>query len=373
MSRTPGSGSSRLSRRTALVAAIGGGGALAAGAAGLAAMPSSAAVATHSAPRLREYWLQADSFWHNAVPNGTDHMMDIDYPAKAVSFWAIGFRAYAPQWKKLLHGDDQIGANTGIPGPTIRAAVGDTVRIHFRNNDSHYKFPHSLHAHGMRYAVGSDGAYIATEPHRPGTAVPYGQTYTYEYTVPASSVGTWPYHDHSVAQQIKKSSSGTQPSVNHGNDAMPGMAMGNGDAVMELNAQLGMLGVVAITDQYTAPVDKEFILVFHDAYADDIPSIAQDLDMFNGHAFLDNTPTFTAKVGERVRWRIVALGKEFHVFHLHAHRWSDGVRFVDSQVLGPSTSLTVEYTEDNPGDWLYHCHVTDHMMGGMVGRYNVTG
>ncbi|NUR62723.1 MAG: multicopper oxidase domain-containing protein [Catenulispora sp.] len=26
-------------------------------------------------------------------------------------------------------------------------------------------------------------------------------------------------------------------------------------------------------------------------------------------------------------------------------------------------------TEDNPGDWLYHCHVTDHMMGGMVGRY----
>ncbi|MEU7095650.1 multicopper oxidase domain-containing protein [Kitasatospora aureofaciens] len=24
-----------------------------------------------------------------------------------------------------------------------------------------------------------------------------------------------------------------------------------------------------------------------------------------------------------------------------------------------------------PGDWIYHCHVTDHMMGGMVGRYKV--
>jgi FtsP/CotA-like multicopper oxidase with cupredoxin domain len=46
---------------------------------------------------------------------------------------------------------------------------------------------------------------------------------------------------------------------------------------------------------------------------------------------------------------------------------------VDSQILGPSTTLTVEYTEDNPGDWLYHCHVTDHMSGGMVGWYKVSG
>jgi manganese oxidase len=42
-------------------------------------------------------------------------------------------------------------------------------------------------------------------------------------------------------------------------------------------------------------------------------------------------------------------------------------------VLGPSTALTVEYTEDNPGEWLYHCHVTDHMEGGMMGLYRVRG
>ena len=28
--------------------------------------------------------------------------------------------------------------------------------------------------------------------------------------------------------------------------------------------------------------------------------------------------------------------------------------------------------EDNPGDWLYHCHVAMHMMGGMIGRYTVS-
>ena len=45
-----------------------------------------------------------------------------------------------------------------------------------------------------------------------------------------------------------------------------------------------------------------------------------------------------------------------------------GRRARDAQILGPATTLTVEYTEDNPGDWLSHCHVTDHMARGMVGR-----
>jgi hypothetical protein len=70
-----------------------------------------------------------------------------------------------------------------------------------------------------------------------------------------------------------------------------------------------------------------------------------------------------------VQWWISALGKEFHIFHLHSNQGFQG--WVNSHILGPSTTLTVEYAEDNPGDWLYHCHVTDQMVGGMVGRYHV--
>lgn len=336
-----------VSRRGVLLATAGG----AAGAVALPALAGSAHAATpDSWGRVREYWLSVESFWHNPVPNGRDAVMGMTYKPEQTSYWALGYRAYTPGWGRPLPGDDSIGPNTGIPGPTIRAQVGDTVVIHLRNNDSHYKFPHSLHAHAMRYHPDSDGAYIAAQPDRPGTAIPYGGTYTYTYTAQPTSVGTWPYHDHSVAQPLKA----------------------DGDPVMEVGAQLGLLGVIAITDQHTPRVDREFVLAFHDLYADDIPTIAQDIDLFNGYAFLDNTPTFTARVGDRVRWRVIALGKEFHVFHLHGHRWSDGIRFVDSQILGPSTSLTVEYTEDAPGDWLYHCHVTDHMSGGMIGRYRVS-
>ncbi|WP_198359763.1 hypothetical protein, partial [Streptomyces fildesensis] len=64
------------------------------------------------------------------------------------------------------------------------------------------------------------------------------------------------------------------------------------DTVMEIGAELGLLGLLVVTDEKTPEVDREFTLLLHDAYTDDVPSLAQDLDMFNGGAFLDNTPTF---------------------------------------------------------------------------------
>jgi FtsP/CotA-like multicopper oxidase with cupredoxin domain len=57
---------------------------------------------------------------------------------------------------------------------------------------------------------------------------------------------------------------------------------------------------------------------------------------------------------------------------VHGHRWvgADGV-LTDAINLGPGTYATFDWVEDNPGEWLYHCHVPDHMEGGMVGIYEV--
>jgi manganese oxidase len=33
--------------------------------------------------------------------------------------------------------------------------------------------------------------------------------------------------------------------------------------------------------------------------------------------------------------------------------------------------MTAQFTEDNPGRWMYHCHVFSHMMMGMIGWYIV--
>ena len=36
-----------------------------------------------------------------------------------------------------------------IPGPLLRARVGDRLLVHFKNLDTLYKRPHSMHFHGV--------------------------------------------------------------------------------------------------------------------------------------------------------------------------------------------------------------------------------
>jgi FtsP/CotA-like multicopper oxidase with cupredoxin domain len=92
----------------------------------------------------------------------------------------------------------------GMMGPVIRAVVGDTIKVVFRNNT---RFPASVHPHGVFYAKNAEGA-----PYADGTsgqdkaddAVQPGDTYTYSWKVPeragpgpmdGSSV-MWMYHSH---------------------------------------------------------------------------------------------------------------------------------------------------------------------------------
>jgi FtsP/CotA-like multicopper oxidase with cupredoxin domain len=295
----------------------------------------------------KEFWIQAESFRRDLVPNGLDGMSGNTFTKTDTTYWALGYRAYTADFGAPLPAGGAIGDNSGIPGPVLRLNVGDTVKVHFRNADAHNQWPHSLHPHGVRYTPDSDGAWLATDPDKPGTAVAYGDTYTYTWKVLPSSVGTWPYHDHSMPQALE-----------HGGTPMP-----------EASATLGMFGVIVVEDASAPAADRENIVFFHDIY---LPTLVQQFNCVNGHAFIDNTPTFQAKVGDRVRWRVATLGDNFHVFHLHGHRWEFNGRYDDSVVFGPAATLTFDYVEDNPGDWLYHCHVAMHMMGGMIGRYTVT-
>ncbi len=262
------------------------------------------------------------------------------------SYWAIGYRSYTPGWGERLAASAAIGDNNGIPGPVLRGSVGDTIRVHFRNNDTHYNAPHSMHPHGVLYTPENDGAWFALDP-QPGAAVKVGESYTYEWQVRKNSVGTWVYHDHSIPFG-------------------PNM-------LMEYGAELGMFGFLVLTDASTPAIDQEFFTFIHDIYQADVSSLSQDYDCFNGRAYLGNTPTLNIGMNKRVRWHVGALGKEFHVFHLHGHRWlNESGKYTDTLHMGPALASSFDFVTDNPGKWLYHCHVTDHMMGGMVGMYIVS-
>jgi len=325
--------------------------------------------ATPPSSDVREYWIQADSMVWNLVPNGRDDMTGAAYTPLQTTYQPSVYRAYTPDWKETLPASGDIGMNDGIPGPIIRGRAGDKIVIHFRNNDFRHRSAHSIHAHGLRYDPGSDGLWAMSTPDAPGTAVQPGETCVYRFIVPRNAAGCWLYYDASMPELYLSKPFRPMHYLSQYMPAQPGDA---DEAYKYLAAQLGLFGMIVIEDPLAPAVDHENIVLFHDIYADDIFTLPQDFDCINGRCFIGNTPTFHARVGERVRWRIGSLGKENHVFHIHGHRWLSRGKFTDTLILGPASTGTSEYIEDSPGTWLYHCHVVEHMMRGMAGLYVVT-
>ena len=264
----------------------------------------------------------------NVVPNGRNAIERMRFPREETIFRTVVYRQYTRDFAKLIPNSP---GNRGIQGPLIRARVGDTILVHFRNLDTTFNRPHSMHFHGVHYRFGSDGSYIPGFSGA-GANVKPGQTFTYRLVAGKDSAGVWPYHDHSPS--------------------------------MDASISGGLYGALSILAPGEEAPDREFVVFLESQL---------EFMTINGRAFVGNTPVFRARVGELVQWDVLSLGDEFHTFHVHAHRWRtpDGaVR--DTQTIGPAESYKIRWREDARGTWLYHCHVEGHMMDGMIAIYRVS-
>ena len=63
---------------------------------------------------------------------------------------------------------------------------------------------------------------------------------------------------------------------------------------------------------------------------------------------------------------------DLHTPHWHGNTLttSMGMR-MDMAELLPGSMLVMDMIPDNPGTWLYHCHVNDHILAGMMMTYEV--
>jgi FtsP/CotA-like multicopper oxidase with cupredoxin domain len=281
--------------------------------------------------RTIDYWVAAVPTTWNIVPNGHDAIMGTPVSPADSIFPTVVYRRYSPKWRKPLQNASSSSSDgLMIPGPLIKARVGDKLRIHFKNMDTLRHDPHSMHFHGVHYKPSSDGAYLPGFSGRDAD-VKFGRSYTYKLTAGNDSAGIWPYHDHS-------------PSM---------MASIDG----------GMFGMLSILGRHEQAPDREFEVVF---------SPFGKFMAIDGRAFVGNTPVFHSTVGQLVQWDVMAMGSEHHTFHVHGHRWlTPGGIARDTQTVGPAESFRFRWREQDPGTWLYHCHVEDHMMRGMIGIYQV--
>jgi hephaestin len=81
----------------------------------------------------------------------------------------------------------------------------------------------------------------------------------------------------------------------------------------------------------------------------------------------------TVRQGQHVRWYLMSMGTEvdLHTPHWHGNTVvANGMR-TDVVSLLPAQMITADMTPDDPGVWLFHCHVHDHILAGMLTRYRV--
>jgi FtsP/CotA-like multicopper oxidase with cupredoxin domain len=234
---------------------------------------------------------------------------------------------------------DAWGYNGSCPGPTIQIQQGDRVRVIFEN-----RLPESttVHWHGLEIPIAQDGVpWISQKP------IPPGEKYAYEFTV--HQEGTFFYHAHSAMQ--------------------------------EMMGQIGLF-IAHPEKPYQPRVDHDFAMVLQEWAVLPSNSVPNSAGMefnwltFNGVSAPAITPMI-ARLGSRVRLRIVNLGMDHHPIHLHGNQFvqtgTEGGRAPESSwypmntvLVGVAQARVIEFDAKYPGSWMVHCHLPHHMMNNMM-------
>jgi FtsP/CotA-like multicopper oxidase with cupredoxin domain len=345
----------------------------------------SAILCVSSAPSratTRTFYIAADEVMWNYAPSGKDliagkTLAPVQPPQLGWIYWKAIYREYTDGSFRTLKPRRASDAYLGFLGPVIRAEVGDTIVVKFKNNT---RLHLSVHAHGMLYDKASEGAPYqdgSSRQDKAGNAVPRGGLHTYVWHVPersgpgpgdASSI-VWMYHSHT-------------------------------DEVRDVNT--GPIGPIIVTargmakpDGSPKDVDAEFVTAFsemdegqsrllsvnlashvtnrHHLTASS-PGLLFSNQIFsiNGYVF-GNMPMISMKKGERVRWYVFATMSDFdfHSPDWHGETVLMNGRRVGVLQLGPMDMRVVDMIPDNPGTWLLNCDVNVHLDAGMEAQYKV--
>lgn len=86
---------------------------------------------------------------------------------------------------------------------------------------------------------------------------------------------------------------------------------------------------------------------------------------------------------DRDRSHVIAMTNAtawHHPIHLHGHSFRVISRngaptphreWQDTVLMAPREKVEIAFVADNPGDWMFHCHILEHQAGGMMGVIRV--
>lgn len=255
------------------------------------------------------------------------------------------------------------------PGPVIEMVEGECLAITLHNNiPAEYlqatdgqTLGVSLHTHGVKYTIESDGTAHSN------SVVPPGESRTYIWyaqprevrgreVISNGTAGYWWYHDHNVGDV-------------HGSRGIP----------------RGLAGALIVRRPGDPKPDKTFTVAFDSLNLINYRSYpaTDNCDPVNPQPAHD---CFVAKEGELVEFAVFSMGEFVHTFHLHGHNWAktrtgipdwdrrDDPVLEDNHIMAAGDSfgfMTRAGHSSGPGSWMLHCHVGSHAAAGMWTFFHV--
>jgi len=118
-------------------------------------------------------------------------------------------------------------------------------------------------------------------------------------------------------------------------------------------------------------VNREFVMafvIFNELNGEE-PGLMHGI---NGYIF-GNLRGLEMNSGDKVRWYLLGMGNEvdLHTPHWHGKTVKVGFHRTDTVELLPGSMVTADMVADNPGTWMIHCHVADHIEAGMMTTYTI--
>uniref|UniRef100_A0A8D2N822 ferroxidase n=1 Tax=Zonotrichia albicollis TaxID=44394 RepID=A0A8D2N822_ZONAL len=335
---------------------------------------------------IRVYYLGIHEVNWNYAPTGRNVLANqsIARNSQASAFLQSGKDRVGSTYKKAVYKQYTDSTYTteipkpawlGFLGPVIRAEVGDTIQVHLKNFATR---PYTVHPHGVFYKKDSEGSLypdMSPQDQKKDDAVFPGRNYTYTWTVPEDhsptdddpNCLTWIYHSHIDApRDIASGLIG--PLLTCKTGTLTGSSQRRSDvdvdfflmfSVVDENLSWYLDENIALFCTDPGSVDKE----------DEEFQESNKMHAINGRLYA-TLPGLTMHEGERVNWYLLGMGHEVdvHTVHFHAETfiYKNGKSYrADVVDLFPGTFEMVEMLVGNPGTWLLHCHVSDHIHAGM--------
>jgi len=95
---------------------------------------------------------------------------------------------------------------------------------------------------------------------------------------------------------------------------------------------------------------------------------------FNGIAGQPSDPLVQIKQGRTLTVNMINDTRWAHAMHMHGHHFRvverndkpvSGAPWRDTELVQPGEKVRISLVCDNPGKWLFHCHMLEHHMAGM--------